>query len=67
MRSEATVEGALAARTQFNQGGKVKKYEKNEKENSVFDSPKTTTLTQFKCIVLQAILAFMMNVQNVAY
>ncbi|KAK9088025.1 hypothetical protein Syun_030419 [Stephania yunnanensis] len=46
MRSEAAVEGALATRTQFNQGRKGKKYEKNKKGNSVFDSPKTNMGTK---------------------
>ncbi|KAK9122005.1 hypothetical protein Syun_019622 [Stephania yunnanensis] len=46
MRSEAAVGGALATRTQFNQGGKGKKYKKNKKEKSVFDSPKTSMGTK---------------------
>ena len=42
MRSEGSVEGALAVRAQSNQGGKWKKDEKNKKGNSSFDSPNTS-------------------------
>ena len=46
MRSEGSVEGALAARAQSRQGGKRKKNEKNKKGNSSFDSPNTSKGTK---------------------
>ena len=46
MRSEGSIEGALATRVHSNQGGKGKKNEKNKKGNSVSDSPNTNKGTK---------------------
>lgn len=42
MLSEGSVEGALPAKVQSNQGGNRKKTKKNKKENSGFNSPGTS-------------------------
>ena len=47
MRSEGSIEGALAIRAQSNQGGKGKKIEKNKKGNSGSNSPNTSKGTKF--------------------